>query len=112
MIYQVCVPENQWSYLRFLWWPERNLEIEPINYEMCVHHFGGILPPSCSNFALRRTADDSKDEFGSEAAMTLKRNFCVDDMLKSKECSTSSVALISNVRQVCASGGLLLESER
>ena len=84
MFYQVRVPEDQRSYLRFLWWPEGNLEIEPIDYEMCVHLFGGISSPSCSNFALRRTADDSEDEFGSEAAMTLKRNFYVDDMLKSK----------------------------
>eukprot|EP00794_Sanderia_malayensis_P004021 gene4021-4570_t len=37
--------------------------------------------------------------------MTLKRNFYVDDMLKSKECSSSSIALISNV---CASGGFNL----
>ena len=40
--------------------------------------------------------------------MTLKRNFYVDDMLKSKECSTSSMALISNVRKMCASGGFNL----
>ena len=108
MLYQVCVPEDQRSYLRFLWWPEGNLEIEPIDYEMCVHLFGGISSPSCSNFALRRTADDSEDEFGSEAAMTLKRNFYVDDMLKSKECSRSSIALISNIRKMCASGGFNL----
>ena len=108
MFYQVRVPENQRSYLRFLWWPEGNLEMEPIDYEMCVHLFGGISSPSCSNYALRRTADDSEDEFGSEAAMILKRNFYVDDMLKSKECSTSSIALISNIRKMCASGGFNL----
>eukprot|EP00112_Aurelia_sp_Birch-Aquarium-sp1_P003949 Seg1448.3 transcript_id=Seg1448.3/GoldUCD/mRNA.D3Y31 product="hypothetical protein" protein_id=Seg1448.3/GoldUCD/D3Y31 len=108
MFYQVRVPEDQRSYLRFLWWPERNLEAEPIDYEMCVHLFGGISSPSCSNFALRRTADDLEEEFGREAAMTLKRNFYVDEMLKSKECSSSSIALISNICKMCASGGFNL----
>ena len=90
MLYQVFVPQDQRSYLRFLWWPEGNLEKEPVDYEMCVHLYGGVSSPSCSNFALTRKAVDAEKGYGSEVAMTLRRNFYVDDMLKSKESRSSA----------------------
>ena len=45
--------------------------------------FGGASPPSCSNFALRMTASDNRDENASDVTKILKRHFYVDDMLKS-----------------------------
>ena len=50
---------------------------------MTVHLFGGASSPGCSNFALKRTADDHEEEFGTDIADTLRHNFYVDDMLKS-----------------------------
>jgi hypothetical protein len=46
---------------------------------MNVHLFGAISSPSCSNYALRRTADKFEEEEGTEAANVLKKNFYVDD---------------------------------
>ena len=50
---------------------------------MCVHVFGGVSSPNCSNYALRETASDNQEEYGNNAAETLKKNFYVDDLLKS-----------------------------
>ncbi len=75
MIYQVRVPEDQGFFVRFVWWPEGNLDPGPVNYEMSVHLFTGISSQSCSSFALRKTAEDSEEEFTSKATMKSKRNF-------------------------------------
>jgi hypothetical protein len=40
MFYQVAVPSNQRDYLRFFWWPDGNLEAQPVPYRMRVHLFG------------------------------------------------------------------------
>ena len=55
--------------------------------------------------ALKKTADDYQDSFGKEAATTVKRNFYVDDLLKSQKTEESAVDLVKNVREMCASGG-------
>ena len=47
------------------------------------HTFGGVLSPSCSNYALKKTADDNKVKYGSDAPDTCNKKFYVDDMLKS-----------------------------
>ena len=52
MFYQVQVPRSQYSYLRFFWWPEGDLNQEPIKYNMKVHLFGAVSSPSIANFAL------------------------------------------------------------
>ena len=56
-----------------------NGEIE--EYEMCVHPFGALLSGACANYALIKTADDGEDEFGSDNANTLRRDFYMDDWL-------------------------------
>ena len=56
MFYQVRVSEADYSYLRFLWWPDGNLESNLEEYQMAVHLFGAASSPSCSNFASRKTA--------------------------------------------------------
>ena len=44
--------------------------------------FRGASSPSCSNFALRKTASDNRDENASDVIKILERNFYVDDKLK------------------------------
>ena len=34
------VPDNQQSFLKFLWWNNGNLLEEPQDFVMCVHVFG------------------------------------------------------------------------
>ena len=83
MYYQVHVPENQQTYLKFLWWENHDIECHPQEFVMCAHLFGGTSSGGCSNYALRRTAVDNEAEFGRAAASTLLKNFCVDEFLKS-----------------------------
>ena len=66
MFYQVFVPEEQQSYLHFLWWPDGNINQELEEYKMSVHLFVAISSPSCANIALKKTADDFQDNFGKE----------------------------------------------
>ncbi|KAK3712224.1 hypothetical protein QZH41_009770, partial [Actinostola sp. cb2023] len=79
MFYQVRVRPSDCKYLRFLWWPDGNMEREPHEYQMSVHLFGGASSPSCANYALKKTAEDNKDYFDHETVQTVKGNFYVDD---------------------------------
>ena len=63
MFYQVRVSEADCCYLRFLGWPDGNLESNLEEYQMAVHLFGAALSPSCSNFALHKTAEDNSQHF-------------------------------------------------
>ena len=83
MFFQVRVRNEDQSFLRFLWWPNGNLEQRAEEYCMTVHLFGAVSSPACANYALQHTADDNEDNYGTEVANTLRRNFYVDDVLKS-----------------------------
>ena len=75
---------------------------------MHVHLFGAISSLSCANMALKKTADDFQDSFGKEAAATVKRDFYVDDLVKSRKTEESAIDLVKNAREMCASGGFKL----
>ena len=63
MFYQVRVADADCTYLRFLWRRDGNLQSELEEYQMVVHIFGAASSPSCSNFALHKTAEDNSDHF-------------------------------------------------
>lgn len=75
---------------------------------MTVHLFGATSSPGCANFALKSTANDHEEEFGSVAADFLRNNFYVDDGLKSVETAVEAVQLITNAREMCRKGGFNL----
>ena len=75
---------------------------------MGQHIFGGVLSPSCSNYALKKTARDNKVKYGPEAADTLNKNFYVYDMLKSVASVPEAITLVKNVRVICRAGGFRL----
>ena len=108
MYHQVNVPDSQRSFLRFLWWPDGNFELDPEEYEMCVHIFGAVSSGGCANFALKRTADDFAPQFGNDAAQVLRRNFYIDDLLKSVKNVLLAIKIICAVRKMCAAGGFNL----
>jgi hypothetical protein len=108
MFYQVKVTEPDQNYLRFLWWPDSDLTKEPVDYRMTVHLFGGASSPGCSNFALKRTADDHEQEFGPEIADTLRHNFYVDDMLKSVPTDEKAIEVVQGTKAMCKKGGFKL----
>lgn len=108
MFYQVKVKEEDQDFLRFLWWPSGELTTEPQEYCMTVHLLGAGSSPGCSNYALKRTADDHENEFGTETADTLRRNFYVNDALKSVATEEDAVDLVRNVKGMCRKGGFNL----
>ena len=52
MFVQVRVRPSDHDALRFLWWPDGDLNSSPEEYQMNVHLFGSVQRPSCANFAL------------------------------------------------------------
>ncbi len=108
MFYQVDVPINQRDFLRFLWWPNGDLDANMEEYRMTVHLFGAASSPSCSNYALKKRACGNEKEFGPVVARTIERNFYVDDCLKSVNTTTTAVKLISDLGDSCAKGGFRL----
>ena len=91
----------------FRFWQDRDLRRKPVDHEICVHVFGGTSSPFCSNFALKRTSTDGKDQFGLESVKTLQNNFYVDDLLNSVAQEYQAIQL-KNVKAMSSSGGFKL----
>ena len=60
------------------------------------------------NYALRKTADDNEEKFGDVVTSTLRRNFYVDDYLRSVSTEETAKGQIESLRKVCTSGGFHL----
>ena len=108
MFHQVRLPEDQRSLLRFLWWENRYIRNPIKDHEMCVHLFGGISSPSCSNCVLKQTSLENEKQNGSDVPRILRRNFYVDDMLKSSRGIDEAVDLLQRIRNICKAGGFIL----
>ncbi|KAL0178992.1 hypothetical protein M9458_024434, partial [Cirrhinus mrigala] len=108
MFYQVRVPSADIDLLRFLWWPEGDLEQQPVEYRMKVHLFGAASSPSCANFALRRCAEDNGHHYSEKAVEKLLHCFYVDDCLVSVVTEEEAVSLYKELISLCASGGFSL----
>jgi hypothetical protein len=96
MFFQVKVRKEDQNLLRFLWWTDGNMENEPDE-----------SAPACANFALTCTADDNESEYGVTVAETLRKNFYVNDVLKSTP-EDEAIDLSKKVKEVCAKGGFNL----
>ena len=59
-------------------------------------------------YNLRTSADDNEDNYGTEVANTLRRNFYVDDVLKSASTEDKTIELAKDVKAVCGNGGFNL----
>ncbi|XP_078380267.1 uncharacterized protein LOC144663229 [Oculina patagonica] len=108
MFHQVGVKEEHRNLLRFLWWEDNDLDKPPVEFGMKVHLFGAVSSPGCANFALKRTAEDFEETFGSEAAEFVRKDFYVDDGLKSVPSTSQAISLIQNTKNLCAEGGFNL----
>ena len=105
MFHQVKVIKEHQDFLRFLWWSKSNLNNNLEEYAMTVHLFGATSSPSIANFALKKTADEAEQHINSETANTIRRNFYVDDCLKSLSTETEAIQMISNLKDACKLGG-------
>ena len=108
MFFQVRVRKEDQSFLRFLWWRDGNMEKKAEEYCMTAHLFGAVSSPACANYTLQHTADDNEDNYGTEVANTLRRNFYVDDVLKSASTEDKTIELAKDVKAVCGNGGFNL----
>ena len=108
MFHQVNVCYKDRDFLRFLWLPVNNLDTEPEEFQMTVHLFGAKSSPTCANFALQKTAIDNADEFDEDVAETIKRNFYVDDCLKSALNDDMAIKLAADLRDLLQRGGFRL----
>ena len=97
MFYKVRVSEEHGRFLKFLWWKDGKYENPVIDCEINVHVFGATSSPECTNYALKKTSLDYKEDCGSNASDTLCQNFYVDDMLKSSK-EEEAVELVKDVK--------------
>ena len=75
---------------------------------MQVHLFGATSSPSCASYALRKTADDNRCDFDIQIIDTLKRNFYVDDCLKSVSTVGEALNLVEELPKLLHRGGFHL----
>lgn len=108
MFHQVRVSKEDTDLLRFLWWSDGNYKEKLAEHKMLVHIFGATSSPSVASFALQKCATDFEREFGQEAARTVKKNFYVDDCLKSIAEEDAAITLCSDLRNMLAKGGFRL----
>ena len=83
MFHQVYVDEEHREALRFLWWPDGDLDNEPVPHQMTVHIFGAKSSPCCANFCLRETANEFGNLYLSSISEIVHNNFYVEDCLVS-----------------------------
>ena len=108
MFHQVKVAEEHRDYLRFLWWPQGNLEQDLLEHRMTVHLFGAVSSPSVACLALRKTAENNQANFPKEVIETFNRNFYMDDLLKSLPSEGDAVTMVKNLTTICSKGGFTL----
>ncbi|KAJ8023742.1 hypothetical protein HOLleu_36272 [Holothuria leucospilota] len=108
MFHQVRVSPKDSDMLRFLWWQDGDI-LKPIkHYQMVVHLFGATSSPSCTSFALRRTAEDNASDFDEDIVNTVYQNFYVDDCLKSVGTVTEAKRIIPQLCEMLGRGGFRL----
>ena len=108
MFHQVRVAATDTNALRFLWWPESDLSKKLEEFKMLLHLFGATSSSCCANFALRKTADDNKEDFDKIITDTVKRNFYVDDCLKAVRDEKEGVLVSSKLPELLDRGGFHL----
>ncbi len=108
MFHQVTVNSQDSEALRFLWWQDADAAKPLQDYSMQVHLFGATSSPSCANFSLRKMAEDHECEFDKETVNTVRKNFYVDDCLKSVVTVQKATKIDSQLRALLAKGGFHL----
>jgi len=108
MFHQVRVDPKDHSLLRFLWWPQGDTSLPPVDYCMKVHLFGATSSPSCANFSLLQTAEDNSDLYEPKVLETVKRNFYMDDCLISASTKEEAMHLYYQLTDLLKKGGFHL----
>ena len=83
MFHSFYVNSDDKDFLRFLWYENNDLSNPIVEYRMNLHLFGVASSPGVASFCLHRTAETHRQEFGDQTSDFLRRDFYVDDGLKS-----------------------------
>ena len=110
MFYQVKVPNSDRDYLRYFWFPDGNLNKEPVEYRLKVHVFGARSSPSCANFALKNTVNLNPSKFSLESQGSVQEDFYVDDWVKSVDSVCEGKQLVREVTAMVSQAGFELAS--
>lgn len=102
MFCQVRVSPEHRDLLRFLWWKNDDYNQPPEEYRMAVHLFGATSSPSCAGFCLRKAADEFESEYDQDTLATIRRNFYVDDCLKSIPDVEKAIRLVGELCDLLA----------
>ncbi|XP_078495525.1 uncharacterized protein LOC144750934 [Ciona intestinalis] len=108
MFHQVRVTPRDRDSLRFWWWPNGDLTLEPRCHRMKVHLFGATSSPSCASFCLRQAAVDFGGEYDPSVATAVERNFYVDDCLVSVPNAEAGIRMAKDMRSILAKAGFRL----
>ena len=74
----------------------------------CVFMFLVFLDQAAVTILPKKTASDNREEYGNDAAETLRRNFYIDDLLKSVNTCEVASKQVDDVRKMCKAGGFHL----
>lgn len=109
MFHQVQIIEEDQPAMRFLW---RNTELErpPDVYQMLVMIFWGASSPCIANYVLRKPALENRQDvaFFVDTIRSVKKNFYMDDPLKSVCDETTAVQMVREITSLLARGGFRL----
>ena len=108
MFHQVKVSPEDRDSLRFFWWDNNDIASTPKEYQMLVHLFGATSSPSCCSFALRQVGIDNLANADPDVLSCLKRNFYVDDFLKSFHNKGDALRIIAQLTASLERGGFHL----
>ena len=108
MFHQVKVPPSQRDSLRFLWFPDGDVEREPQAYRMTSHLFGGTWSPAACLHALQHTATTFGGNYSELTVNTVCRHFYVDDLLKSTASEHEAKLLAKELPKLLKKGGFHL----
>ena len=95
--HQVLVRDDQQTFMKFFWRSTDKINDESEDLMVCAFVFDGTSSANCSYCALRRTAIDNKEVYGTDTTTTLFRKFYVDDLLMSMKDVQSAKQLVQNV---------------
>ena len=103
MCHRICIPEADQHVHRFLW---RHLKTdrEPDVYVKTVVTFRDKPAPAMAQIALRKTADEAREDF-PEAAQVLKDNTYMDDICDSVRTEEEARELTKCIDSVLETGG-------
>ena len=107
MYYQVEVKKDDQDVLRFLWWPQGELDQPPVLYRMTRHLFGGTWAPSCCTTALQYALRRSKTLTKIEQTNALQC-FYVDDYLQASDDPHQALDDITRLQEALKEAGFEL----